>query len=342
MKRILAALLCICAPVYAQDPKVEFFTPDATGCMILRECKEDVVQIKDKDQLNKIVTGPDAELIKKEFGQLVDAITDLGIEIYIAPARYFGHKDQGIYHTKYNAVFLNLRYMRDTKHLIGTLRHEGWHLAQDCMAGTLDNSLVAVIMNDKEIPEIHKYLTGVLYRDNKPRPIPKSKIIIKDEDLIQTKNNGKIKILLFGGDEIFLAPNSEIKFEEKIKLVGLAKKINRSFNLSGRLLAKIKKNLSRETNIRTVNAIVGVKGTDFIVEYVNDNTRVGTIEGTVTMTSVENKKSIDIDSGKMSSVTSDGTVLPIKALSGEMMHDFEFAGERMNSNEASGKKIDLN
>ena len=82
----------------------------------------------------------DAELIKKEFGQLVDAITDLGIEIYIAPARYFGHKDQGIYHTKYNAVFLNLRYMRDTKKLIGTLRHEGCHLAQDCMAGTLDNT----------------------------------------------------------------------------------------------------------------------------------------------------------------------------------------------------------
>ena len=88
--------------------------------------------------------------------------------------------------------------------------------------------------------------SGVLYRDNKPRPIPKTKIIIKDKDLIQTKKNGKIKILLFGGDEIFLAPNSEINFEEKVKLVGLAKKINRSFNLSGRLLAKIKKKLSRE------------------------------------------------------------------------------------------------
>ena len=171
MKRILAALLCICAPVYAKDPEVKFFTPDATGCMILRECKEDVVQITDKNQLDKIVTGPDADLIKEEFGQLVTAIRDLGIEIYIAPARYFGPRDQGIYHTKYNAVFLNSKYMRYTKHLIGTLRHEGWHLAQDCMAGTLDNSLVAVIMHDKEIPEIHKYLTGVLYVDN-PKAIP--------------------------------------------------------------------------------------------------------------------------------------------------------------------------
>ena len=171
MKRILAALLCICAPVYAQDPKVEFFTPDATGCMILRECKEDVVQITNKNQLHEIVTGPDAELIKEEFGQLINAITDLGIKIYIAPARYFGHQDQGIYHTKYNAVFLNLKYMRNTEHLIGTLRHEGWHLAQDCMAGTLDNSFVAVIMHDNTIPEIHKYLTTIIYSDN-PAAIP--------------------------------------------------------------------------------------------------------------------------------------------------------------------------
>ena len=171
MKRILAALLCICAPVYAQDPKVEFFTPDATGCMILRECKEDVVQITHKDQIHEIVTGPDVETVKEEFGQLVNAITDLGIKIYIAPARYFGHQDQGIYHTKYNAVFLNLKYMQYTKHLIGTLRHEGWHLAQDCMAGTIDNSFVAVIMDDKTIPEIHKYLTKVLYEAS-PAAIP--------------------------------------------------------------------------------------------------------------------------------------------------------------------------
>ena len=60
------------------------------------------------------------------------------------------------------------------------------------------------------------------------------------------------------------------------------------------------------------------------------------------MSSIQNNESIDIDSGKRSSVTSDGTVLPITAFSGEMMRDFEFAGERMNSNEASGEKIDLN
>ena len=61
--------------------------------------------------------------------------------------------------------------MRDARQLIGTLRHEGWHLAQDCMAGTLDNSFVAVIMDDEKIPEIHKYLTKTVYATT-PKAIP--------------------------------------------------------------------------------------------------------------------------------------------------------------------------
>ena len=163
MKKLLAALLCICAPVYAQDPNVEFFTPDATGCMILKECTDDVIQITNSEQLHAIVTGPEALTIKDEFSQLIKAITNIGIEIYVAPAKYFEPNNQGIYHTKYNAIYLNLKYMRDSKHLIGTLRHEGWHLAQDCMAGAINNSFIAVILDDATIPEIHKYLTQIVY-----------------------------------------------------------------------------------------------------------------------------------------------------------------------------------
>lgn len=171
MKKILAALLCFCAPAFAQDPEVKFFTPDATGCMILKECTEDVIQITNAEQLHEIVLGPEALTIKDEFSLLIDAITDLGIEIYVAPAKYFEPKNQGLYHTKYNRIYLNLKYMRDSQHLIGTLRHEGWHLAQDCMAGTLDNSLVAVILDDQKIPEIHKYLTKIIYASI-PHSIP--------------------------------------------------------------------------------------------------------------------------------------------------------------------------
>ena len=29
--------------------------------------------------------------------------------------------------------------------LMSVMRHEGWHAAQDCMAGTIDNSMIAII-----------------------------------------------------------------------------------------------------------------------------------------------------------------------------------------------------
>ena len=61
--------------------------------------------------------------------------------------------------------------MQKSRFLLGTIRHEGWHLAQDCMAGTLDNSLVAVIMDDGKIPQIHKFLTTKTYA-SAPKSIP--------------------------------------------------------------------------------------------------------------------------------------------------------------------------
>ena len=34
------------------------------------------------------------------------------------------------------------------------MRHEGWHAAQDCMAGTIENSLIAIIKPEDEVPMI--------------------------------------------------------------------------------------------------------------------------------------------------------------------------------------------
>ena len=30
------------------------------------------------------------------------------------------------------------------------MRHEGWHAAQDCMAGTIENSMIAIIKPEEE------------------------------------------------------------------------------------------------------------------------------------------------------------------------------------------------
>ena len=107
------------------------------------------------------------------------------------------------------------------------------------------------------------------------------------------------------------------------------------------MLAKIRKNLARPIQIRTLNAIVAVKGTEFVTEFIQGITNVGTIKGLVSMTSIVNNKSVELKEGTMSSVNIEGTVMPPSEFSGELMQDFGFAGEKMSEEDAAGKKIKL-
>mgnify|MGYP007115335037 FL=1 len=93
--------------------------------------------------------------------------------------------------------------------------------------------------------------------------------------------------------------------------------------------------------IRTTNAIVGVKGTEFVTEFINKTTNVGTIKGLVSLTSLANNQSVELKEGTMSSVNIDGEVLQPSEFSGILMRDFEFAGEKMSGEDAAGKKIKL-
>ena len=159
--------------------------------------------------------------------------------------------------------------------------------------------------------------------------------------MIRTNESGKIILTLLGGDNVFLAPDTEIKFKEKKKKKGLFNIINRNLTLKGRLLAKIRKNLARSIQIRTPNAIVAVKGTEFVTEFIQQITNVGTIKGLVSMTSIVNNKSVELKEGTMSSVSIDGAIMPLSEFSGKLMQDFEFAGDKMSEEDAAGKKIKL-
>ncbi len=182
---------------------------------------------------------------------------------------------------------------------------------------------------------------GIIIRNGSEIKIQNKETIIKNGDLIRTKVSGKIILTLLGGDDVFIAPNTEIKFIENKKKKGLSNVINRNLTLKGRLLAKIRKNLARPIQIRTPNAIVAVKGTEFVTEFIQGITNVGTIKGLVSMTSIVNNKSIELKEGTMSSVNVEGTVMPPSEFSGELMQDFGFAGEKMSEEDAAGKKIKL-
>ena len=182
---------------------------------------------------------------------------------------------------------------------------------------------------------------GIIIRNGSEIKIQKKETIIKNGDSIRTNVSGKIILTLLGGDDVFIAPDTEIKFKENKKKKGLSNVINRNLTLKGRLLAKIRNNLARPIQIRTPNAIVAVKGTEFVTEFIQGITNVGTIKGLVSMTSIVNNKSVELKEGTMSSVNIEGTVMPPSEFSGELMQDFGFAGEKMSEEDAAGKKIKL-
>ena len=182
---------------------------------------------------------------------------------------------------------------------------------------------------------------GIIIRNGSEIKIQKKETIIKNGDLIRTNLSGKIILTLLGGDDVFIAPDTEIKFKQNKKIKGLSKVINRNLTLKGRLLAKIRKNLARPIQIRTPNAIVAVKGTEFVTEFIQGITNVGTIKGLVSMTSIVNNKSVELKEGTMSSVNIEGTVMTVSEFSGELMQDFDFAGDKMSEEDAAGKQIKL-
>jgi len=47
--------------------------------------------------------------------------------------------------------------------LMTVMRHEGWHAAQDCMAGSIKNSLIAIILPEEDVPQIWRDMTEKTY-----------------------------------------------------------------------------------------------------------------------------------------------------------------------------------
>ena len=183
---------------------------------------------------------------------------------------------------------------------------------------------------------------AIIVRQGKELGIDSYPIYFKDQDLIKTFDKGKVNLTLKGGDLIFLAPKTEIRFEEKLETKGLVKISNRILRLKGRLLAKIQGKTPTSIQIRTPNALVGVKGTEFVVEFLSKATNVGTIKGVVNLSSLATGDNIDLNAGTMSSVSASGEVLSPKEFSGEIMREFEFAGVSMSEKDSAGMSSSSN
>ena len=54
---------------------------------------------------------------------------------------------------------------------MAVMRHEGWHAAQDCMAGTIENNFIAIIHNQEDVPEMYQAIAKSAYQ-SQPKAIP--------------------------------------------------------------------------------------------------------------------------------------------------------------------------
>ena len=168
MKKLIIGLMAALtvSPVMAQDPHIEKWkTQHSMGCMLVRDCTNGVVKITSTDQLTEIL-GTDYSEYQEEIDGIVTELDQMGVDVYLAPDRYFVRRVAGTYYTVGNDFFLNDSYSADPNQLIKTLRHEAWHAAQDAMAGSIDNSLIAIIRSQEDVPREFVLLAEIAYPPN--------------------------------------------------------------------------------------------------------------------------------------------------------------------------------
>ena len=147
------------------QPEVRPFSLDAQGCMKLRECTDDVERVDNLADIEAYYQDDRADFsqVGDEVEEILGGLRASGVEVYMADARYFPFNTRGVYYTDDNRMFLNAASVLKPHVLINVLRHEGWHAAQDCMAGGIDNTYIAVIHLPADVPPMWRNMAERLY-----------------------------------------------------------------------------------------------------------------------------------------------------------------------------------
>ena len=149
------------------EPTKGYYTMDAMGCMLLRECTKDVEEVHSLlDISSQYPNTEEFTPVAQEFNNMLMSLHQIGVHVYLADERYFPKMHRGVYHTVSNNFFLNRKYMDDPGTLMMVMRHEGWHAAQDCMAGTINNSMIAIIHPEEDVPMLWRVLVERTYPAN--------------------------------------------------------------------------------------------------------------------------------------------------------------------------------
>jgi len=169
MKKLFLAAILALTPMSAVADHKEghikgYNTYDAMGCMLLRECTKDVKEVFSMlDVSSNYENMEEFTPVAQEFNNMLSSLNQIGVKVFLADERYFPVGHRGVYHTVGNNFFLNKEYMDDPATLMMVMRHEGWHAAQDCMAGSIKNSMIAIILPEEDVPLLWRTLAERTY-----------------------------------------------------------------------------------------------------------------------------------------------------------------------------------
>ena len=186
---LLAVTFGVTAGTAVADPKVKGWnTHDSMGCMMMRECVENVIPITSIKDIENRYPNSNYTVVADHFNELVSTLDLLGVKVFLGHKKYFVSSNRGVYYTVGNNFFLNSLYMSDPSTLISVMKHEGWHAAQDCMAGTIDNNSIAIVWHDGVVPQGYQVRANVAYAMT-PAAIPwEAEAIWAAEEPYQTVN----------------------------------------------------------------------------------------------------------------------------------------------------------
>tara|TARA_B100000035_G_scaffold152535_1_gene129941 strand:+ start:2619 stop:3296 length:678 start_codon:yes stop_codon:yes gene_type:complete len=174
MKRFMSAVAAVAVALPAlsapnHDSKITkgYHSNDSMGCMLLRECTDGVKEVFSLlDVSSEYPNTDEFTFVANEFNNMLVSLNQVGVKVFLADSKYFPHTHRGVYHTVGNNFFLNRKYMGKPGVLMQVMRHEGWHAAQDCMAGTIDNSLIAIILPEDDVPMIWRVMAERTYPEH--------------------------------------------------------------------------------------------------------------------------------------------------------------------------------
>jgi len=171
MKKIIMGLLAaatLSTPVLADSLKEnQHKTMHSMGCMLLQECTDNVEEVFSLlDVSSQYSNTEEFTPVANEFNNMLVSLNQVGVKVFLADQKYFPEGHRGVYHTVSNNFFLNRKFMGTPATLMMVMRHEGWHAAQDCMAGTINNSLIAIIKPEDEVPMIWRVMAERTYPES--------------------------------------------------------------------------------------------------------------------------------------------------------------------------------